>query len=135
MLSLYHGAMLSLYYATMLLLYYDAMLLWCHFTMMKVKESQIPGRPAIITKLFNYYKSISYLIFSQNARGLRLKKIAQKIKEKCYGYVNLACGNRFRKVFLNLELTIRLNFLCTFFALPRRAVFFAYNKPAGCFSP
>ena len=117
------------------------MLPCCHFTMIlccydesqKSKIVKLAG-PLIITKLFNYYKSISYFIFSQNAGGQRRKKVAQKVKKKCYGYVNLACGNRFRKVFLNLELTIRLNFLYTFFALPRRAVFKRYNKPASCFN-
>ena len=65
MLLWYNFIMLSLYYATMI----------------KVKSQRKSNAwPVIITKLFNYYRSISYFILLQIAGGLQVEKVAQIVK-------------------------------------------------------
>ena len=153
-MPLYYTTMLSLYHATMLLLYYTIILSCYHFAMLlcyyvitllcyhvatllcyydksqKSKKVKLAG-PLLLQNYLNITKVFHIWFCRECPVACGRKKVAQKVKEKCYGCVNLACWERFRSGFLNLELTFLLCCLCTFFASPRRAIFKRYNQPAG----
>lgn len=117
----------------MLLYYHITTLLCYHTTTMKVKSQRKSNWSARELQNYLIITEVFHILFCRKCSvACGRKKVAQKVKEKCYSCVNLACGKRFRSGFLYTELTFLLCYLCTFFASPRRVVFKRYNQPAGC---